>query len=118
MDGQNPREGFIKVIRHFVSAWSWAYGSYAHTIGEQLHGDVAKAGLTVCRKDEVTRLLADWIGAEVSFIMETSTTDNPGDFASLVNVARKRAKLLGVEWSDDLVPDYVQERVASNRPIS
>lgn len=118
MDEQDPREGFINVISHFVSAPRWAYGSHARTIGEQVRGDLARAGLTVCREDEVKRLLTDWINAEVNYIMETSTTDSRGDFTSLVNVARQRAKLLGVKWSDDFISDYVQDRLAPFRPIS
>lgn len=49
MTDQSPREGFIKVIGNFLSAPSWAFGSYARTIGEQLFDKLDEAGLTVTR---------------------------------------------------------------------
>jgi hypothetical protein len=116
----DPREGFIKVIRRFLSAPSWAYGSYARTIGEQLLGDLTKAGLAVCPADQVMRLLRDWINAEVNAIVETSTNSRL-DFAELAREARQRTEEMGVEWSDDLIPDYVRrqlDRPAFHPPIS
>lgn len=43
----DPRETFIAVIRDYLSAPSWAFGSYARTVAEQLLDKLTEAGVTV-----------------------------------------------------------------------
>lgn len=56
-------------------------------------------------------LLADWVQAESSVISEHSS-NFARDFGRLAQRARERARELGIEWDDDILPDYVKEHDA------
>lgn len=56
-------------------------------------------------------LLMDWLQVSISLMSEMAD-DITGGYRRLIAEAQRRASQVGVEWSDDIVPNYVQERLA------
>ena len=55
---------------------------------------------------DVRDLLVDWLQAECTVVSEFS--DNMiRDWKALVVQAHERAAVLGIEWDDEIVPEYI-----------
>lgn len=59
---------------------------------------------------ELKQLLLDWIDKSLSDISEYGSSS--GDWPPLIEDAHRRARILGIPWTSDEMPDYVKEMLA------
>lgn len=58
---------------------------------------------------ELKQLFTDWIVKSLSVISEFGSSS---DWAPLIEDAQRRARILGIDWAPDEMPDYVKDILA------